>query len=149
MQAHAIPFKLAIKNNWGTCQKWWGKIGNSISHVGSSLLNMTLSSSCRVGISSFSSFTFLGLATISCLPFYLYHIIMTTDPMDPKVSKLLVASSICSRVVLLQLHLPLILCIIQNHFSSFCLLSMMWETLWPSFDTVFSRRLELIIREVD
>ena len=25
-QAYAIPFKLVFKNNWGTRQKWWGKM---------------------------------------------------------------------------------------------------------------------------
>ena len=62
--------------------------GNLLSCVGSSLLNMTLSASCRVGISSFLSLTFLDWAIHICLPFYLCHVIMTTDRMDPKFSKL-------------------------------------------------------------
>lgn len=74
---------------------------------------------------------------------------MTTDPMDPKAAKLIVVSPICSRVVLLQLHLPLILCIIQNHFASSRLMLMMWDWLWPSFDTTAFHRIQLIIREVD
>ena len=124
-------------------------MGNSISCVCNSLLNMTLSASCQVGISSFSSLTFLGLAVHFFLPFDLCHIIMITDPMDPKATKLPFVSSICSRVVLLQLHLPLILCIIQNHLASLCLVSMMWDTLWPSFDIVTSYQLRLIIWEFD
>jgi len=134
-----FPSSLWLKNNSGTCQKWLGKFGNLISCVGSSLLNMTLSPSCWVWISSFESLTFLGWAINFCLPFDLYHVMMTTNPMDPKASKLPVVSLVCSRVIILQLHLPLILCIIQNHLASFCLMSMMWKKLWPSFDTVFSR----------
>ena len=42
-QAYVIPFKLVIKNNWGTRQKWWGKNGTIVVVVGSmSLLNMAL-----------------------------------------------------------------------------------------------------------
>jgi len=67
------PSSLQLKNNWGTCQKWWGKNWKSTSCVSSSLLNMTLFASCRVGISSFVSLTFLGwvvyfLPSISSLP---------------------------------------------------------------------------------
>ena len=77
---------------------------------------MTLFASCQVGTSSFVSLTFLGFGPfIFFLPSNLCHVVMTTDPMDPKTAKLPVVSPICSRVVLLQLHLPLILCIIQNH----------------------------------
>ena len=92
------------------------KFGNLISCVGNSLLNMTLLASCRVSISSFRSLTFLGWSIHFCLPFDLCCVIMTTDPMDPKAAKLPVVSLICSRVVLLQLHLPLILCTIQKQF---------------------------------
>jgi len=74
---------------------------------------------------------------------------MTTNPMDLKTVKIPVMSPICSRVVLLQFFLPPILCIIHNHFASFCFVSMMWETLWPSFDMVVSRQLQLIIWEFD
>ena len=122
-----------------------GKFGNLISCVGNSLLNMTLSASCWVGISSFVSLTFLDWAIHFFLPFDLCHIVMTTNPVDPKAAKLPVVSLICSRVVLLRLHLPLILFIIQNHFASLCLMSMMWDTSWPSFDIVTSYRLQLII----
>ena len=52
---------LRIKNNWGTCQKWWGEIWKSIGRVRNSLLNMMLFASCRVGASPFVSLTFLGL----------------------------------------------------------------------------------------
>ena len=77
------PLQAHDKNNWGTYQKWWGEIENSISRVSSSLLNMTLSALCQVGISSFSSLTFLGWVIYFSLLFDLYHVIMTTDPMDP------------------------------------------------------------------
>jgi len=41
-QAYVIPVKL-VKNNRGTCQKWWGKWNGNRSRVGSmSLLNMAL-----------------------------------------------------------------------------------------------------------
>ena len=128
---------------------YWLAILNRINDHCNSLLNMTLSASCRDGISSFLLLTFLGWAIHFCLPFDLFHVIITTDPMDPKAAKLPILSPICSRVVLLQLHLPLILCIIQNHFASLCLVSMMWDTLWPSFDMVGSYRLHFIIREFD
>jgi len=143
------PSSLPLKIIGVPARNGGGKFGNLISCVNSSLLNMTLSASCRVGTSSLLSLTSLCWVVHFFLPFDLYKIIMTTDPMDPKATKHLVVSSICSRVFLLQLHLPLILCIIQNHFSSFCLMSMMWDTLWPSFDTVTSCRLQLIIQEVD
>ena len=104
--------------------------------------------SCRDGISSFLLLIFLGWAVHFFLPFDLYHIIMTTDPMDSKAAKLPVMSSIFSRVVLLQLHLPPILCIIQNHFASLCLVSMMWDTLCPSFDTFTSCQLHRIIQKL-
>lgn len=42
-----------------------------------------------------------GLGHSFCLPFDVYHVIMTTDPMDPKAAKLPVVSPICLRVVLL------------------------------------------------
>ena len=74
---------------------------------------------------------------------------MNTDPMDPKAAKIPNVSLIHSRFVLLQLHLPLILCIIQNYFSSSRLSSMMGDSLWPSFDTVTFRRLQLIIQGFD
>jgi len=61
---------------------------NSISHVGRSLLNMSLSSLCRVGISSILSFTFQGWVIHFFLPFDLCHIIITTNPKDKKASKL-------------------------------------------------------------
>ena len=149
MQAYVIHSSLQLKNNWDTFQKWWRKIWKSISCVGNTLMNMTLFASCRVGTSSFVSLTFLGWAVHFFLPFDLCHIIMTTDPMDPKAVKLPVVSLICSRVVLLQLHLPLILCIIQNCFPSSRLTSMMWDSLLPSFDIVAYCRLQLIIWEVD
>ena len=112
-------------------------------------MNMTLVVSCLVGISSFVSLTFLDWDIHFFLPFDLFHVIMITNSMDTNATKLPVVSPICSRVVLLQLHLPPILCIIQNHFASLCLVSMMWDTLWPSFDTFSSCRLQLIIRKVD
>ena len=114
------PFKLAIENNWGTCQKWWGKIGNSISRVSSSLLNMTLSALCWVGISSFSSLIFLGwvvhfFPSIWSLPHRHAH--------RSYGSKSCQTPESCRRyvqeLVPLQLHLLLILCTIWNHFRSF------------------------------
>jgi len=56
------PSSLRLKNNWGTYQKLSRKIWKSTSCIGISLLNMTLFASCRVGISSFVSLTFLGWA---------------------------------------------------------------------------------------
>ena len=103
----------------------------------------------RLGYFPFVSLTFLGLGCSVFLPFDLCDVIMTTNPMDPKAAKLPVVSPICSRVVLLQLHLPLFLCIIQNHFVSSHLVLMMWDSLWPSFDTVTFHWHQLIIWEVD
>ena len=116
------PSCLRLKNNWGTCQKGGGKFGNSVSYVSSSLLNMTLSTSCQVGTSSFLSLTFLGWAIYFCLPFDLCHVIMTTDPMDPKAAKLLVMvvymfKSCPSAVTLTSdsLYHPKSFCILSSH----------------------------------
>ena len=126
-----------------------GEIWKSISRVGNSLLNMTSFLRVELGYPPLYHWPSWVLAIHFFLASDLCYVAMTTDPMDPKSAKLLVVLSICWRVVLLQLHLPLILCIIQNHFASLCLMSMMWDTLCPSFDTVSSCRLQLIIREVD
>ena len=51
LQAYAIPFKLVIKNNWGTHQKWWGKMEpvSSSCRKYVALEHGTYLHSCRVG----------------------------------------------------------------------------------------------------
>lgn len=88
MRAHDNPFKLAIKNNWGTCHKWWGEIWK----FDQSCQQLTLEHDTFCFVSGWdiltSSLTFLGYGIYFYLPFDLCHITMTTDPMDPKAAKL-------------------------------------------------------------
>ena len=110
------PSSLRLKNNWGTRQKWWGEN----LEIYQSCRQLTLEHDtlcfvsgwdillCIIDLTGFGPFNFL-------LPSNLCSVIMTTDPMDPKASKLPVLLSICSRVFLLQLHLPLILSKIILH----------------------------------
>lgn len=63
-------------------------MGNSISCVSISLLNMTLSALFWVGISSLHCWLSWVGPFIFFLPFDLCHVIMTSDPMDPKAAKL-------------------------------------------------------------
>ena len=102
LQEYAIPFKLVFKNNWGTCQKWWGKWNQYHRRVGSmSLLNMAL------------VYIRVGLGTshlILCLPPWvwvihfdlsstLFLVTMTSDLLMSNNAKSIVMPMICSREV--------------------------------------------------
>ena len=79
----------------------------------------------------------------------LCHVVMTSDPLMSNTAESSVVLLICSREVCLCIfNLPLILC--WSYFTTImflCLVSMMCETLWPTFYQVTSCRLQLIIQE--
>ena len=81
----------------------------------------------------------------------LCHEIMTSDPLMSNTAKSSVVSLIYSREIFLCSFQPpsYFLLVLIHKYHIPCLVSMMWETLWPSFDQVTSCRLQLIIWEVD
>ena len=138
------PFKrmlslssLSTKNNRGTHQKWWGKWNHNYCRVGSmSLLNMALVC-IRVWVGTSH--------LVSHLPPWVWVILfdhssahrlvtMTPDHLMSNTAKSAVVPPICSREVDLCRILNLPLIPHTKHFILLCLASMMWETLWPTFD---------------
>lgn len=139
------PSRLRLKVIGVPARNSGGKWEISISCVGNSLLNMTLSTLCRVGISSLHRWLSWVGPFIFSFPFDVFHVIMTSDSMDPKVSKL------WSCVADMFKSYPSGVTLIPNCFvsskiiTSLCLTSMMWDTSRPSFDKVNSCWLQLII----
>jgi len=135
-QAYAIPVNLA-KNNRGTRQKWWGNKGTIIIVVGSmSLLNMALLC-IRVWVGTSH--------LVSHLPPWVWDIlfdhssthflvVMTPDHLTSNTAKSAIVPPTCSREVDLCRILNLPLISHTKHVIPLCLVSMMWETLWPTFD---------------
>ena len=131
---------LSPKNNRGTCQKWWGKWNHNNIRVGSmSLLNMALL--CFVSgwdhlilfYTSLRGFglSYFDLSSAHCL------VLMTSDPLMSNTTKSTAVPPICSREV--DLCRVTIYPWRLTHFwfitkIFLCLVSMMWETLWPTFD---------------
>ena len=102
MQEYVIPFKLVFKNNWGTRQKWWGKMEPYCSRVGSmSLLNMALVCiRVRLGtyhlVICFHPWVWVISFDHSSA---LCHVAMTSDPLMSNTAKSNVMPPICSREV--------------------------------------------------
>ena len=96
--------------------------------------------SCRVGDISSRCFTLLpwvwvisfDLSSVHCL------VTMTFDPLMSNTAKSTVMSFICSREVGLCKYQPSsvshTILIHNKNIMFLCLVSMMWETLWPTFD---------------
>ena len=108
MQAYAIPFKLVLKNNWGTHHKWWGKMEPSFSYVGSmSLLNMALVC-IRVGLGTSHLFTLPSWVWIILFDLSYAHclVTMTSDPLMSNTANSTVVPFICSREVGLCKYQP-------------------------------------------
>ena len=154
MEAYHIPFKLVFKNNWGTRWKWWGEMEPDCSCVGSmSLLNMALVCiHVGLGTSHFIIFSCMGLGNLLWLLIFSlarHHNLRSFDVKHFQIKCR--ATDMFKRSLPLQFfNLPLILC--WSWFTNIIflyLVSMMCETLWPSFDQVTSYRLQLIIQEVD
>ena len=128
------PLSLSPKNNRGTCQKWWGK-WNCNCCVGSmSLLNMALVY-IRVG------WEFLILFHISLRGFGLpcfdlssthFLVTMTSAHLMSNTAKSTIVPPICSREV--DLCNNTTSSAISPKSFYLCLVSMMWEALWPTFD---------------
>jgi len=102
LQAYAIPVKLVNKNNWGTCQKWWGKWNFNHCRVGNmSLLNVAFVC-IRVWVGT-SHLVFhlppwvwvilFDLSSAHCL------VTMTSDHLMSNTAKSTVMPLICSREV--------------------------------------------------
>ena len=71
------------------------------------------------------------------LSFSLYLVIMTYNLLMSNIAKLTVVPFICSREVDLYKYQPSSdshLIVIHKNIMFLCLTSMMWETLWPTFD---------------
>ena len=133
------PSSLFVKNNWVTRQKWWGKMEPNCSRVGSmSLLNMALVC-IRVGLGT--SHLVIYLPPWVWIISLNTHLFFATSPW-PKIvwCQILPNPMSCRRYVQEKLasavfNLPLIL--YWSWFANImflCLASMMWETLWPTFD---------------
>ena len=124
--------EVLAKNGGGKWKLFISCVGNM------SLLNMTLvCSSCRVGISSLCHFASMGLGN----PFSCHSITnfvnMTSDPIWVKCCQ--IPESCCRYVqekTLLQFVHSLILCCSLDSHSYYihCFVSMMCDSLWPSFD---------------
>lgn len=129
------PSSLSSKNNRGTCQKWWGKWNCNHSRVGSmSLLNMALF--CFVSgwvhlILFFTGLRGFGLSySTSHLPISI--ITIPSAHLMSNTAKPATVPPICSRDVDLCNNTT---SSAISHKSFFlCLVSVMWESLWPTFD---------------
>ena len=131
------PSSFSSKNNRGTRQKWWGNKGIIIVVIGSmSLLNMAL-----VPIHVWVGTSHL----VSHLPPWVWVIlfdhssahrlvIMTPDHLTSNTAKSVIVPPICSREVDLCRILNLPLIPHTKLLILLCLVSMMWEALWPTFD---------------
>ncbi len=125
------------KNNRGTRQKWWGNKGIIIIVVGSmSLLNMALSAfvsgwghriSFQICLHGFglSILTIHLLLVLSSWPLIVWHQILP----NPLLCHRYVQEKLTSAEYSTSLWY-----LTQNMIFLLCLVSMMWETLWPTFD---------------
>ena len=95
--------------------------------------------SCRVGDISSRCFTLIpwvwvisfDLSSVHCL------VTMTSDPLMSNTAKSTVVPFACSREVDLCKYQPSSdshMILIHKNIMFLCLVSMMWETLWPTFD---------------
>ena len=120
--------------------KWWGKWNQHHCHVSSmSLLNMALVC-IRVRLGT-SHLVFHLPPWVWVIPFDLSSalclVTMTSDLLMSNAAKSTVVSFICSREVDLCKYQPSSdshLILIHKNIMFLCLVSMMWETLWPTFN---------------
>ena len=131
------PSSLSSKNNRGTHQRWLGKRNHNYDRVGSmSLLNMALVC-IRVWVgTSHLVLHFLPWVWVILFDHSSAHclVTMTPDHLMSNTAKSTVVPPICSREVDLCKILNLTLISHTKHVIPLCLMSMMWETLWPTFD---------------
>ena len=104
-----------------------------------SLLNMTLIwSLCRVRIFSLCHFASMGLGNLFASHLIINLINMTFDPMlCQMLPKSRVVLTKCSREFIYVFLYPLYIVCFSTTLHSYyilCFVSMMWDSLWPSFD---------------
>ena len=103
-----------------------------------SLLNMTLIySSCRVGISSLCHFASMGLGNSFSSHSITNFVNMTSDPIWVKCCQILESCRryVQEKILLQFLHSLIIWSSLDSHsYYLLYFMSMMWDSLWPSFD---------------
>ena len=129
------PSSLSPKNNRGTCQQWWGKWNYVYSRLGStSLLNMAL----RCFVSGWGHLISFSLASmdlgypiwplICSLPSSSYPLLIWCQVLPNPLQCRYVFKRSC----------PLPQCNLVRYLITkllyLCLVSMMWESSWPTFD---------------